>query len=412
MGGIRSFLILIACIVGFPIALLGGTDSLARRQVFYLGRIVPFHTVAKDVSFQLTGKRGVFLMPEETVEIPIIKITDRALADSLGVAKGDLIPVSYILNEKGEYQLGHLYLTGNSEFDKALKQLDGKAQLIYLYSTNQLWSPLPEETESIPQWKVSLEIFFNKADFTSWLYIVGFSMLAIELFLIILKRRNGLWFMGILPFLISLLDFILMWIIKGEIPLTNGEEVMVFLSMLLFFLSTVISVKNPTIGSGILAMGCFTALVGHITGGSHIVVGTPQALISPWLAIHVSVIMSSYAVLAVLLPFSIAMEIRKSVRKLIPAVKVMNLIGVILLGAGIIIGSLWAKGAWGSFWSWDPKETWALLTFLAYLTPLIFWKWIDRRPKIYGMVLILAFCFMVMTYFGVNYFIGGMHSYV
>jgi ABC-type transport system involved in cytochrome c biogenesis permease subunit len=82
------------------------------------------------------------------------------------------------------------------------------------------------------------------------------------------------------------------------------------------------------------------------------------------------------------------------------------------LGLGIFIGAIWANVSWGNYWSWDPKEVWALITLLVYAVPIhaasvpAF-----RRPGVFHLYMTLAFLTIMMTYFGVNYFLGGMHSY-
>ena len=83
-----------------------------------------------------------------------------------------------------------------------------------------------------------------------------------------------------------------------------------------------------------------------------------------------------------------------------------------LLGIGIFVGAVWANVSWGTYWSWDPKEVWALISFLVYALPL------HRRslpffgqPAAYHLYTVAAFLTLLMTYFGVNYFLGGMHSY-
>ena len=85
---------------------------------------------------------------------------------------------------------------------------------------------------------------------------------------------------------------------------------------------------------------------------------------------------------------------------------------VFLLAFGIIIGSLWANISWGNYWSWDPKETWALITLLIYAFALhgsnlkVF-----QRPRFFHAYCIFAFLSVLITYFGVNFFLGGMHAY-
>ena len=82
------------------------------------------------------------------------------------------------------------------------------------------------------------------------------------------------------------------------------------------------------------------------------------------------------------------------------------------LGYGIFIGAIWANVSWGTYWSWDPKEVWALITFMIYgiavhdrSIPLL------HKPSHYHLFIVFAFFTILMTYFGVNYFLGGMHSY-
>ncbi len=82
------------------------------------------------------------------------------------------------------------------------------------------------------------------------------------------------------------------------------------------------------------------------------------------------------------------------------------------MGLGIFIGAIWANISWGAYWSWDPKETWALITFMIYAVVLHTQSLpAFRRPMVYHLYMLVAFLSIVMTYFGVNYVLGGMHSY-
>lgn len=85
---------------------------------------------------------------------------------------------------------------------------------------------------------------------------------------------------------------------------------------------------------------------------------------------------------------------------------------VFFLAAGIFLGAVWANVSWGKYWSWDPKEVWALITMMIYAVPIHHESLhFLRQPKWFHLYLILAFFTVLMTYFGVNYFLGGMHSY-
>ena len=116
---------------------------------------------------------------------------------------------------------------------------------------------------------------------------------------------------------------------------------------------------------------------------------------SPWLSAHVSIIMMSYALLV------LSIVERRLLR-----------LAVFFLAAGIFLGAIWANVSWGTYWSWDPKESWALITLLVYSVPLhsesLPWFRSTRNYRIYSL---MALCCLLMTYFGVNYLLGGMHSY-
>ena len=131
----------------------------------------------------------------------------------------------------------------------------------------------------------------------------------------------------------------------------------------------------------------------------------PSILQSPWLFAHVTTIMTSYA-LFVIMAFR-------------PTVNILQW-GVTLLTIGTMLGSVWADTAWGAYWSWDPKETWALITLIIYAVPLLL-KGKTNPPishlkspishlpsRLYYIVALIS---VIITYFGVNYLFGGMHSY-
>ena len=92
--------------------------------------------------------------------------------------------------------------------------------------------------------------------------------------------------------------------------------------------------------------------------------------------------------------------------------RLLLLPALFLLAAGIFIGAVWANQSWGRYWGWDPKETWALITMLVYAFPLhdaslAFF----RRPKVFHWYVLCAFLSVLVTYFGVNFFMAGLHSY-
>ena len=140
------------------------------------------------------------------------------------------------------------------------------------------------------------------------------------------------------------------------------------------------------------------------------------ALQSVWFIPHVIVYIFAYAMLgmASLTAFYGIYRYKKGqeIHSVFAITDQLIKIGYVFLTFGLLFGALWAKEAWGHYWTWDPKETWALITFLIYAAvihtrtlPML------RRPLIYHLYMLIAFLSILMTYFGVNYVLGGMHAY-
>ncbi len=134
---------------------------------------------------------------------------------------------------------------------------------------------------------------------------------------------------------------------------------------------------------------------------------------SPLLYVHVSLIMISYTLLAFMLVNGIlALCLPRKAHGLMMLSRLLLYPAVFLLGLGIFVGAVWANVSWGRYWAWDPKEVWALITFMIYALPFHTNSFACfRKPKFFHIYLIVAFLTVLMTYFGVNFFLGGMHSY-
>ena len=142
------------------------------------------------------------------------------------------------------------------------------------------------------------------------------------------------------------------------------------------------------------------------------------ALRSNWLLLHVSVIMLAYAALALSFLASAVYlgayrrrESHETARSLDRFNERAMALGYVLLTAGIVLGAVWANEAWGSYWSWDPKETWSLITWLVYTAAVHLrrtHRWQGRRMAGFS---ICGFAFVLFTYFGVNYLMSSLHSY-
>ena len=219
------------------------------------------------------------------------------------------------------------------------------------------------------------------------------------------------------------LQIALHWNIGGYIPLSNGYETMVFMAWCSMLLTPIAGkrVKEALpFGYIVCGLALLVSTFGDDTGQI-----TPLApvLRSPLLSIHVVVIMLSYTLFAFTMLNGIAALIiyavhrqstwandeiaelqRRSTIILYPA--------VFLLTTGIFIGAVWANISWGRYWGWDPKEVWALITMLIYSMTLHSGSIkAMRNPIIFHTYCVLAFLTVLITYFGVNFLLGGMHSY-
>ena len=137
---------------------------------------------------------------------------------------------------------------------------------------------------------------------------------------------------------------------------------------------------------------------------------------SPFFSIHISTIVTAYALLLGILVVGVIALVKPKdlarMERLKSLSTAMLYPAVALLAFGIFIGAIWANVSWGNYWSWDPKEVWALITLLIYAAPLHEKLWKSfQKPLFYHIYGILAFMSVLFTYFGVNILLGGVHAY-
>ena len=216
------------------------------------------------------------------------------------------------------------------------------------------------------------------------------------------------------------LQIALRWQIGGHIPLSNGYETMVFMAWLSILMTPIAGNRvKEMLPFGYIVCG-LALLVSTFGDSTEQIAPLAPVLRSPLLSIHVVVIMISYTLLAFTMLNGItAVTIkltRKNTEEEIAALQRTSILmlypAVFLLTAGIFIGAVWANVSWGRYWGWDPKEVWALITMLVYSATLHSGSIkAMRRPMFFHIYCIVAFLTVLMTYFGVNFILGGMHSY-
>jgi len=214
----------------------------------------------------------------------------------------------------------------------------------------------------------------------------------------------------------------------GYIPLSNMYESLIFFSwtIVLIYLILEFKYQQKIIGVFITPFAFLAiALTSIVPGIDAKITPLMPALQSNWLTIHVTTCFFGYAAFAVSFGVSILYLIRdregspkEEGAKWLPSTLVLDeinyksiVIGFPMLSLGIITGAAWANYAWGSYWSWDPKETWSLITWFVYAAFLHARFTRDWRGRKAAILSIVGFAAVLFTYFGVNYVLSGLHSY-
>ena len=299
----------------------------------------------------------------------------------------------------GEVQAGN-YKRANAFLDKMLA-----------YQQTFGGQSLPSATQ------VKAEHLYNKVAFATILFMVCLTMGILSFLLLILNKMRPTFLAQriilLLVFLTLTLCLALRWVITGTIPMSNGYETMLFLAWSIMLVALIVCSWFPIMLTFGFLLSGFFLLVSHISQMDPQISHLMPVLNSPLLTIHVSIIMMSFALLSLTCICGLtAFIMRRQAEELQLLSQLFLFPALTTLGLGIFIGAIWANVSWGTYWSWDPKETWALITFMIYAVavhgqslPFL------RRPQRYHLFMVLAFLTILMTYFGVNYFLGGMHSY-
>ncbi len=282
--------------------------------------------------------------------------------------------------------------------------------------------------------KLKAELWYNRMDFATMLYRLNltFGLLAFFYFCwsMATGRRNR-WLQAL--FLIQLIHslafvtvaLVLRGYIAGHVPLSNGYETMMLIAWCVLLITVVFRRRFFLITASGFILSGFALLVSALGTMNPQITSLMPVLASPWLSIHVSLIMVSYALFGFVTLNGLAALglwlFARPAAKEKAGVQVENLQlvsrlflypAVFLLAAGIFVGAVWANVSWGRYWGWDPKEVWALITMMVYALPLHAGslRWF-RGPLFFHSYNAVAVYAVLMTYFGVNYLLGGMHSY-
>ena len=287
--------------------------------------------------------------------------------------------------------------------------------------------------------KIKAEILYNHLNIFSRLILVylltGLFLLFVIMYKMLRPQSSVKWVIRVcfgilfLAFLAQTFGMALRWYISGHAPWSNGYESMIYIAWsmilagLIFTRQSVMALSLTAILTGVFLF------VAHLSWMDPEITNLVPVLKSYWLMVHVSVITASYGFLglnALLGFFTLIMFIMLSddpqnkrnisiLNGITEATRVNEMsmiLGLMLLTMGNFLGGVWANESWGKYWSWDPKETWALVSILVYAA-VVHMRLI---PKLNGQFAFavastIAYSSVIMTYLGVNYYLSGMHSY-
>jgi cytochrome c-type biogenesis protein CcsB len=283
--------------------------------------------------------------------------------------------------------------------------------------------------------KISTEIFLNESNVFSRISnvygIVGFVLLIIQfigLFYAGLKLKipvTAAIILIIIAFIIHAIGLGMRWYVSGHAPWSNGYEALTYIAWATVLAGLIFSSRSS------IALSAGSIMAFLLLGTAHLSWMDPQitnlvpVLKSYWLVIHVATITASYSFLglgALLAAFNLILMImvtRKSfqfidltIQELSNVIEMTLIVGLYMLTVGTFLGGVWANESWGRYWGWDPKETWALVTVLVYA----FIAHMRMVPGLRGLFAfnlasLAGFSSVIMTYFGVNFYLSGLHSY-
>lgn len=282
---------------------------------------------------------------------------------------------------------------------------------------------------------VDAEISYNKINIFGHLFryypLIGIVML-ILVFSNILKvkrwKKRGVIALSIglaILFLFHTLGLAARWYISGHAPWSNGYEAMLLVSWVGVLAGFLFSRNNQLTLAASAILACVVLFVANLNFLDPEITPLVPVLKSYWLMVHVAIIVGSYAPLALgaILGFInlwlMIVYTKKSRDRIVNTIKELTYIsemtltvGVFMAAIGTFLGGIWANESWGRYWGWDPKETWALVIVLVYAM-ILHLRFIPKcnGKYLFNLLSVLGFSTVIMTYFGVNYYLSGLHSY-
>jgi cytochrome c-type biogenesis protein CcsB len=261
--------------------------------------------------------------------------------------------------------------------------------------------------------------------------LIGFLLLLVQLVHIFIPGFSIRYYSKAAVLIISIafvlhtVGLALRWYISEHAPLSNGYEALSFIAWATVFAGLIFSHKSSFTISTTSILSALILQIANLSWMDPQITNLVPVLKSYWLVIHVAVVTASYgflgmgALLAVINLVIMSFETKKNhehietqINQITQIIELTLIAGLCLLTIGAFLGGVWANESWGRYWGWDPKETWALVTVIVYafIVHLRIVKGLKGR-LLFNILALFGFSSVIMTYFGVNYYLSGLHSY-
>ncbi|MBN1597433.1 MAG: cytochrome c biogenesis protein CcsA [Bacteroidales bacterium] len=283
--------------------------------------------------------------------------------------------------------------------------------------------------------RIKAELLYNESDIfgrvTRVYLLVGLILLFIQFIHIFISKFNIRYY-SVPAFAIIAIAFILhafalglRWYVSGHAPWSNGYEALTFIAWATVLAGLIFSKKSGITLSTSAVLAALILQTAHLSWMDPQVTNLVPVLKSYWLVIHVAIITASYGFLglgALLATVNLLLmffenknnraRLEFQINQLSSIIEMALIIGLYMLTTGTFLGGVWANESWGRYWGWDPKETWALITVIAYAV-VVHLRIIPglKSRVVFNISSLVSFGFVLMTYFGVNYYLSGLHSY-
>jgi cytochrome c-type biogenesis protein CcsB len=283
--------------------------------------------------------------------------------------------------------------------------------------------------------KINSEVVYNKADIFNrlykWYLFAGLGLLLILIFQIFYDNKFTSHLIKLFEsliitlFVFNTIGLAARWYIAGHAPWSDAYESIIFVAWATVIFGIIFGRKSYFTLASSTFVASIILSIANMNWLDPSIANLQPVLDSYWLMIHVAVIVGSYG------PFAIGMILgivtlfltiiatkknRKIFSRKLEELTIVNelslTIGLVMLTIGNFLGGMWANESWGRYWGWDPKETWALISIMIY-TAVLHLRIIPRLNNkwLFNLMSIISFAAIMMTYFGVNFYLVGLHSY-